>query len=97
MTEHHPRDQRAPHRAHRIVVSSPPALGLQRRHQLRIGQRVQDQLQAAQLRQPLDIGPGEEYVVRRRHGASSTGPGAGSLAQTIVPDGDAYFHFICLI
>ena len=55
--EHHPRDQRAPHRPNRVVVAAPAARRLQRRNDLPVGKHLEHQPQTRKVRQTFDIAP----------------------------------------
>ena len=52
---------------------TPPALRLQRRDHIPVGQVFQHELQPPQLRQPFDIVPGKKHTAVRRHGVSLRG------------------------
>ena len=60
--KHDPRDQRAPHRLHRVVVAPAAAGCLKRRDDLFVGQDVEHQPQLLKVRQIFDILPGKRVV-----------------------------------
>jgi hypothetical protein len=55
--EHHPGQERVPHRRHRIVIASLPAHDLQVLHQPRVWEMIAHQVEAIQIAARFNIAP----------------------------------------
>ena len=66
--KHDAGDCRAPHWTNRVVVAPAPALLFELRQQCLVRQRFENQRQAPEVGQLIDIGPRKEYGLFCRHG-----------------------------